>query len=163
MLWSQVISLQMQPTPFNKQYYTTRAGVLVLGTCTRSTRVLNFWYSYFTRTREIQSNSTRTCTRTHGQVLRFSYEYWHEYWYPMLHLRWNYENPHTCGVNSLTYLKGKFQIDLFCYDLDIWHVGCDCWLMCANVYFRLKKRHYYPYISWYCANFAFCFWTGNKL
>ena len=46
--------------------------------------VLNFWYSYCTRTRELQSNSTRTCTR--GQVLRYSYEYWHEYWYSMVHL-----------------------------------------------------------------------------
>ena len=55
-----------------------RAGVLVLSTRTRSTRVLNFWYSYCTRTREFQSNSTRTCTRTCGKVLRYSYEYWHE-------------------------------------------------------------------------------------
>ena len=46
----------------------SRAGVLKLGT--HSTRVLNFWYSYFTRTREFQSNSTRT----RGQVLRYSYE-----------------------------------------------------------------------------------------
>ena len=45
----------------------SRAGVLVLGTRTRSTRVLNFLYSYCTRTHELQSNSTRTCTR--GQVL----------------------------------------------------------------------------------------------
>ena len=27
----------------------------------------------------------------------------------------------------------------------------------------LKKIHYFPYISWYCTIFAFCFWTGNKL
>ena len=56
---------------------TIGAGVLVLGTRTRSTRVLNFWYSYCTPTRENQSDSTRTCTR--GKVLRYSYEYLHEY------------------------------------------------------------------------------------
>ena len=32
-----------------------------------------------TRTHEFQSHSTRTCTRTRGQVLGYSYEYWHEY------------------------------------------------------------------------------------
>ena len=52
------------------------------GTRTSSTRVLNFWYSYCTRTPEFQSNSTHTCTR--GQVLRYSYEYWHKYWYYMI-------------------------------------------------------------------------------
>ena len=34
------------------------------------------------------------------------------------------------------------------------------WFMYENCYFRLKKN---PYISWYCAIFAFCFGTGNKL
>ena len=82
-----------------------RAGVLVLGTRTRSTRVLNFWYSYCTRTRGFQSNSTRTCTRT--QVLRYSYEYWHEYWYSMAHLWCKGENHHTCETNSLTCREGK--------------------------------------------------------
>ena len=33
-----------------------RAWVLVIGTGTRSSRVLNFWYSYVIRTREFQSN-----------------------------------------------------------------------------------------------------------
>ena len=81
-----------------------RAGVLVLGT--RSTRVLNFWYSYCTRTRELQSNSTRTCTCTCGQVLRYSYEYWHEYWYSMVHLM-------ICDVRvkKTPYLSNK-QFDL---------------------------------------------------
>ena len=41
-----------------------RAGVLVFSTRTRSTRVLNFWYSYCTR--EFQSHSTRTCTHNRG-------------------------------------------------------------------------------------------------
>ena len=50
------------------------------GTRTRSTWVLNFWYSYCTHTREFQSNSTRT----REQVLRYSYEYWHKYWYYLL-------------------------------------------------------------------------------
>ena len=27
----------------------------------------------------------------------------------------------------------------------------------------LKKNNYFPHISWYCAIFAFCFWTGNML
>ena len=45
----------------------TRAGVVVLSTRTCSTRILNSWYSYFTRTCELQSNSTCTCTC--GQVL----------------------------------------------------------------------------------------------
>ena len=75
-----------------------RAGVLVLGTRTHSTRVLNFRYSYFTRTREFQSNSTRSCTRTRGQVLRYSYEYWHEYWYSMVHFQCEGENHHTCEI-----------------------------------------------------------------
>ena len=82
-----------------------RAGVL--GTRTRSTRVLNFLYLYCTRTREFQSHSTRTCTRTNGQVLRYSYEYWHEYWNSMVHLRCKGENHHSCEINSMTYHKGK--------------------------------------------------------
>ena len=73
----------------------TRAGVLVLSTRTRCTRVLNFLYSYFTRTRKFQNNSTRTWTRTRGQVLMYSYEYWHEYWYSMVHLGCKSENHHT--------------------------------------------------------------------
>ena len=87
--------------------YISRAGVLVLGTRTHSTRVLNFWYSYCTRTREFQSHSTRICTRTRGQVLRYSYEYWHEYWYSMVHLRCKGVNHQTCEINSMTYHKGK--------------------------------------------------------
>ena len=86
----------------------TRAGVLVLGTRTRNTRVLNFLYSYCTRTREFQSNSTHACTRTRGQVLRYSYEYWHEYWYSKVHLM-------ICDVRvktgGLPYLWNK-QFDL---------------------------------------------------
>ena len=85
----------------------SRAGVLALGTRTRSTRVLNFLYLYCTRTREFQIHSTRTCTRSHGQVLRYSYEYWHEYWYSMVHLRCKGENHHSCEINSMTYHKGK--------------------------------------------------------
>ena len=64
-----------------------RAGVLLLSTHTRSTRVRNFWYSYFTRTDEFQSNCTHTYTRTRRQVFRYSYEYWPEYWYYVIHLR----------------------------------------------------------------------------
>ena len=80
-----------------------RAGVLVLGTRTHSTRVLNFWYSYCTRTCEFQSNNTCTCTRR--QVLRYSYEYWHEYWYSMVHLWCKGENHHTWNkqLNNLIY------------------------------------------------------------
>ena len=85
-----------------------RAGVLVFGTRTHSTRVLNFWYSHCTNTREFQNDSTRTCTS--WQVLRYSYEYWHEYWYSMVHLQCKCENHHTCEINSMTYHKGKFQI-----------------------------------------------------
>ena len=58
-----------------------------------------------TRTREFEGHSTRT--RTRGQVLRYSYEYWHEYWYSMVHLRCKGENHHTCEINSMTYHKGK--------------------------------------------------------
>ena len=108
----------------------TRAGVLVLGTRTRSTRVLNFWYSYCTRTRELQSNSTRTCTRTRGQVLRYSYEYWHEYWYSMVHLMIcdvRVKKHHTCQINSLTYHEGKFpNWFILLLWLNIWYMGCDC-------------------------------------
>ena len=100
-----------------------RAGVLVFGTRTHSTRVLNFWYSHCTNTREFQNDSTRTCTS--WQVLRYSYEYWHEYWYSMVHLQCKCENHHTCEINSMTYHKGKFQIVLFCYNLNIWYMGCD--------------------------------------
>ena len=104
----------------------TRAVVLVLGTRTRSTRVLNFWYSYCTRTCEFQSNNTRTCTRIRGQVLRYSYEYWHQYWYSMIHLWCNCENHHICEINSLTYCEGKgpnwFILLLW---LNIWYMGCD--------------------------------------
>ena len=91
-----------------------RAGILVLGTCTRSTRVLNFWYSSFTRTREFQSNST--FPRTRAQVLRYSNEYWHECLYSMVHLRCKGENHHACEINSLT---------LFCNDLNIWYKRCN--------------------------------------
>ena len=104
---------------------TNRAGVLVLGTRTRSTRVLNFWYLYCTRTHELQSDSTRTCACTRGQVLRYSCEYWHEYWYSLVHLRCKGENHHICEINSMTYHTGKFQIDLFCYNLNMWYMGCD--------------------------------------
>ena len=81
----------------------SRAGVLVLSIRTHSTRVLNFLYSYCTRTREFQSHSTRT----RGQVLRYSYEYWHKYWYSKVHLRYKGENHHTFEINSITYHKGK--------------------------------------------------------
>ena len=99
-----------------------------LSTRTRSTRVLHFWYSYFTRTREFQIDSSRTCTRTHGQVLRYSYEYWHEYWYSMVHLWCKGENHHTCEIDNLTYHKRKVPnwfILLLKYDLNIWYMGCD--------------------------------------
>ena len=96
-----------------------RAGVLVLGTRTRSTRVLNFWYSYFTRTREFQSNSTRTCTC--GQVLRYSYEYWHEYWYSMAHLQCKDENHNTYEINSLTWKVTNWLILLW-FEYDTWDV-----------------------------------------
>ena len=112
----------------NAEIPSARAGVLVLSTRTRSTRVLNFWYSYFTRTREFQIDSIRTCTRTHGQVLRYSYEYWHEYWYSMVHLWCKGENHHTCEIDSLTYHKRKVPnlfILLLKYDLNIWYMGCD--------------------------------------
>ena len=66
------------PLPHEHSHHS-RAGVLILSTRTRSTRVLNLWYSYCTRTHEFQSHSTCTCTRTRGQVLRYLYEYWHEY------------------------------------------------------------------------------------
>ena len=84
-----------------------RAGVLVLSTPTRSTRVLNFWYSYCTRTREFQSHSTHTCTRGQVQVLRYWYEYWHKYWYSMVHLWCKGEKHHTFEIKSMTYHKGK--------------------------------------------------------
>ena len=101
-----------------------RAGVLVLGTHTRSTRVLNFWYSYFTRTREFQSNSTRSCTRTRGQVLRYLYEYWHKYWYSMVHLQCKDENHNTYEINSLTCHKGKVTnwFILLWFEYDTWDV-----------------------------------------
>ena len=122
----------------------SRAGVLVLGTRTRSTRVMNFWYSYCTRTREFESNSTRTCTR--GQVLRYSYEYWHEYWYSMVHLMIcdvRVKNHHTCEINSLTYHEGKvphwFILLLW---LNIWHMGCDC------KFHNFFQFYYHRKISW---------------
>ena len=109
---------------------SSRTGVLVLGTRTRSTRVLNFWYSYCTRTHELQSNSTRTCTRTRGQVLRYSYEYWHEYWYSMVHLMIcdvRVKKHHTCQINNLTYHEGKFpNWFILLLWLNIWYMGCDC-------------------------------------
>ena len=39
-----------------------RAGVLVLSTRTRSTRVLNFWYSYFTRKQNASKNVYKMTT-----------------------------------------------------------------------------------------------------
>ena len=89
--------------------------------------VLEYWISD-TRTREFQIDSIRTCTRTHGQVLRYSYEYWHEYWYSMVHLECKGENHHTCEIDSLTYHKRKVPnwfILLLQYDLNIWYMGCD--------------------------------------
>ena len=80
---------------------TTRAGVLVLGTRTRSTRVLNFCYSYCTRTREFQSDSTHTCTRTRTTSTRTSTE---NLWY-ICDVRVKTIN--TCEINSMTYHKGK--------------------------------------------------------
>ena len=112
------------------------------GTRTRSTRVLNFWYSYCTLTRELQSDSTRTCTRTRGQVLRYSCKYWHEYWYSMVHLRCKGENHHICEINSMTYHTGKFQIDLFCYNLNIWYMGCD------YKFHRFFQFYYHWKINW---------------
>ena len=82
---------------------------------------------------EFQSNCTRTCTRTRGQVLRYSYEYWPEYWYSMVHLRHTDENHHTREIYSLT-----FQIDLFCYGLNIWYMGCNCKF--SNVFNSLRPR-----------------------
>ena len=164
-----------------------RAGVLVLSTRTCSTRVLNFWYSYFTRTREFQIDSIRTFTRTRGQVLRYLYEYWHEYWYSMVHLWCKGENHHTCEIDSLTYHKRKvpnwfillrfeymihgmwFQIPsknqlnyyndvyVYCYHSCKSILPFNFWLIYEDFYFRLKKRHYFPHISWYCTIFAFCF------
>ena len=95
-----------------------RAGILVLCTHTR--------YSYFTRTNEFQSNST--CTRTCEQVLRYSYSYWHEYWYSMVHLQCKGENYHTCEINSLTYHKGKSS--KLIYFVMIWIY--DTWNVIAN-------------------------------
>ena len=116
--------------PNNRSLTTmkSRAGVLVLSTRTRSTPVLNFWYSYCTRTHEFQSHSTRTCTRTRtrGQVLRYLYEYWHEYWYSMVHLRRKGEYHHTFETNTVWLtIKEKFQLDLICYNLNISYMGCD--------------------------------------
>ena len=100
------------------------------GTRTRSARVLNFLYSYCTCTRELQSNSTRTCTCTRGQVLMYSYEYWHEYWYSMVHLMIcdvRVKKHHTCQINSLTYHEGKFSNwFILLLWLNIWYMGCDC-------------------------------------
>ena len=53
-----------------------RAGVLILGTRTRSTRELNFCYSYFTHTREFQSNNTRTCSKLIYFVIIWIYDTW---------------------------------------------------------------------------------------
>ena len=109
-------------THWGQVMHICRAGVLVLSTRTHSTRVLNFWYSYCTHTSEFQSHSTRT----RGPVLRYSYEYWHEYWYSMVHLRCKGENHHTFEINSIWLtIKVKFQIDLLCYNLNIWYMGCD--------------------------------------
>ena len=83
-----------------------RAGVLVLGNRARSTQVLNFWYSYFTRTCEFHIILVLV-TRTRGQVPRYTYEYWHAYWYSMVHLRCKGENNNACEINSLTCHKGK--------------------------------------------------------
>ena len=123
---------------------TARAGVLVLGTRTHSTWVLNFWYSCCSRIREFQSNSTRTCTR--GQVLRYSYEYWHEYWYSMVtsHDLWcEGENHHYCEINNLTYHEGKvpnwFILLLW---LNIWYMGCDC------KFHNVFQFYYHRKINW---------------
>ena len=82
---------------------------VVLSTHTRRTWVLNFWYSYFTRTREFQRNSTHTCTRTWGQILRHSSTSLciDILWY--ISCIWDYKdgNHHTCEINSLTFHKGK--------------------------------------------------------
>ena len=75
------------------------------GTRSRSTWVLNFWYSCFTHTHEFQS----TCTRTRGQVLRYLYKYWHEYWYSMVHLQCMGENHYTCETNCLFYRYDGFR------------------------------------------------------
>ena len=91
----------------------------LIRTADRSTRVLNFWYSYCTHTRELQSNSTRICTHTHGQVLRYSYEYWHEYWYSMVHVMIcdvRVKKHHTCQINSLTYFSSQSQVKDFYYN-----------------------------------------------
>ena len=44
-------------------------GTRIRGTRTRSTQVLDFWYSYLTHTCALHSNRASTCARIHGQVL----------------------------------------------------------------------------------------------
>ena len=63
-------------------------------------------------------------------VDRYSYEYWHEYWYSMVHLMIcdiRVKKHHTCQINSLTYHEGKFpNWFILLLWLNIWYMGCDC-------------------------------------
>ena len=101
--------------------------------------VLEYWISG-TRTREFESHSTRTCTRTRGQVLRYSYE-------------GKGENHHTCEINSMTYQKGKVP-NLFCYNLNIWYMGCDCKFHTFFQFYHHWKIHWITIFIFivYCPN-----------
>ena len=112
-----------------RHYIITPPLIQGWGTRTRSTRVLNFWYSYCTRTREFQSDNTRTCTR--GQVLRYSYEYWHEYWYSMIHLWCKCENHHLWNKQfDLLWRKSSKLIYFVYYMYYDWIY--DTWDVIAN-------------------------------
>ena len=103
----------------------TRAGVFIFRTRTRSSRVLDFWYPYSTRTREFQSNSTHTCSRTRGQVLQYSHKYWLN-----TDILWCISDIRMKTIPPVKWIvclsiNETFHFDLFCYDLNIWYMGCD--------------------------------------
>ena len=120
-----------------------------------------------------QSHSTRTCT--HGQVLRYSYEYWHEYWYSMVHL-WCKGEKHTFEINSMTYHKGnvhtffqfyhhwkmtRIAIFIFMFTVVISSkssLSFNFWLIYEKFYFRLFSIHFMI-----LHNFCFLFLNWQKV
>ena len=122
------------------------------GTCICSTQVLNFFYSFFTHTHEFQSNCTRTCTHTRGQVLGYFYGHWPEYWYSMGHWKYKDENHHTCETNSLTFDKGivpNWFILLWFEYMMHWYVGCDC------KFHNFFKFYFHWKVNWIMIKFMF--------
>ena len=83
-------------------FMVIRAGVLVL-----VLSVLEYWISCTRTVLILVSSKVIVLVLVLVLMGKYSYEYWQEYWYFMVHLQRKCENHHTCEINSMTYYKGK--------------------------------------------------------